>query len=277
MDPIVSTRWLSGTGADIALLDVRWYPDGRDALEEFSAGHLPGAVLAPLSSVCSAAATEGGGRHPLPSPAAFAASLSQLGVGDGDIVVGYDDAGGVLAARLVWMLRALGHEAALLDIGFGPFPETGPGPPLPRVKPPLTVPDQWPGQLLASIDEVAGVSGEAGPVLIDARPRDRFEGAPDALDPRAGHIPGARSLPCREHVGADGRLLSVGSLRDRLAAVGIERADQDFISSCGSGVTACHNLLVAEHAGVRGGRLFPGSWSQWSRDPSRPVATGPDR
>ena len=114
-------------------------------------------------------------------------------------------------------------------------------------------------------------------MLIDARPRDRFEGAPDALDPRAGHMPGARSLPCREQLGADGRLLAVGSLRERLAAVGIEREDQDFISSCGSGVTACHNLLVAEHAGLRGGRLFPGSWSQWSRDPSRPVATGPDR
>jgi thiosulfate/3-mercaptopyruvate sulfurtransferase len=139
----------------------------------------------------------------------------------------------------------------------------------------LTVPPEWPPRLLASIDEVAGVA-DSGSVLIDARPRDRFEGAPDALDPRAGHMPGARSLPCREHLGADGRLLPVGSLRDRLAAVGIERDDQDFISSCGSGVTACHNLLVAEHAGLRGGRLFPGSWSQWSRDASRPVATGPE-
>lgn len=277
MDPIVSTQWLSGAGADIALLDVRWYPDGRDPRATFSAGHLPGAVLVRLDAVCSAPASDGRGRHPLPSPAAFAASLSELGVGDGDVVVAYDDAGGVLAARLVWMLRALGHEAALLDAGTGPFPETGDGPPLPRVKPPLTVPDDWPPRLLASIDEVAAVADEPGAVLIDARPRDRFEGAPDALDPRAGHMPGARSLPCREHLGTDGRLLAVGALRDRLAAVGIERDDQDFISSCGSGVTACHNLLVAEHAGVRGGRLFPGSWSQWSRDPSRPVATGPDR
>ncbi len=276
MDPIVSMKWLAGAGPDTVLLDVRWYPDGREPRAEFASGHLPGAVLVPLDSVCSAPASDCGGRHPLPSPAAFATSLSDLGVGDGDLVVAYDDAGGVLAARLVWMLRALGHEAALLDAGTGPFPETGPGPPLRRVKPPLTVPDEWPPRLLASIDEVAAVDA-SGSVLIDARPRDRFEGAPDALDPRAGHIPGARSLPCREHLGADGRLLAVGSLRERLATVGIEGDDQDFISSCGSGVTACHNLLIAEHAGRRGGRLFPGSWSQWSRDPSRPVATGPDR
>jgi thiosulfate/3-mercaptopyruvate sulfurtransferase len=276
MDPIVSTEWMSGAGADIALLDVRWYPDGRDPRAEFSAGHLPGAVLVGLETVCSAPASDARGRHPLPSPTAFAASLSELGVGDGDVVVAYDDAGGVLAARLVWMLRALGHEAALLDVGVGPFPETGDGPPLPRLKPPLTVPDEWPSRLLASIGEVAAVAA-SGSVLIDARPRDRFEGGPDPLDPRAGHMPGARSLPCREQLGPDGRLLAVGWLRERLAAVGIEGADQDFISSCGSGVTACHNLLVAEHAGLRGGRLFPGSWSQWSRDPSRPVATGPDR
>jgi thiosulfate/3-mercaptopyruvate sulfurtransferase len=277
MDPIVSTRWLSGAGADVALLDVRWYPDGRDPEAEFAAGHLPSAVLASLETVCSAPASDGRGRHPLPSPAAFATALSELGVGDGDTVIAYDDAGGVLAARLIWMLRALGHEAALLDVGFGPFPETGPGPPLPRVKPPLTVPGEWPSGLLASIEEVAAVAGDSGAVLIDARPRDRFEGAPDALDPRAGHMPGARSLPCREHLGADGRLLALGALRDRLAAVGLQRDDQDFISTCGSGVTACHNLLVAEHAGLRGGRLFPGSWSQWSRDPSRSVLTGPDR
>jgi thiosulfate/3-mercaptopyruvate sulfurtransferase len=275
MDPIVSTQWLSGAGADIALLDVRWYPDGRDPPAEFCAGHLPGAVFVQLDTVCSAPASADRGRHPLPSPAAFATSLSELGVGDGDVVVAYDDAGGVLAARLVWMLRALGHEAALLDVGTGPFPETGPGGPLPRLKPPLTVPREWPSRLLASIDEVAAVDDGADSVLIDARPRDRFEGAPDPLDPRAGHMPGARSLPCREQLGADGQLLTVDALRARLAAVGIERSDQDFISSCGSGVTACHNLLVAEHAGLRGGRLFPGSWSQWSQDPSRPVATGP--
>ncbi|HEX5193888.1 MAG TPA: sulfurtransferase [Solirubrobacteraceae bacterium] len=273
MDPIVSTEWLSGAGPDVVLVDVRWYPDGRSPAAEFSAGHLPGAVLAPLDDVCSDPASDAGGRHPLPTPTGFADRLSALGIGDGDIVVAYDDAGGVLAARLVWMLRALGHDAAVLDAGLGPFPETGAGPPLPARRPPLTVPDEWPPQLLASIDDVA--TRRDGEVLIDARPRDRFEGAPDPLDPRAGHIPGSRSLPCREHLGADGRLLDVEQLRERLAGVGIEAGGPGFISSCGSGVTACHNLLVAEHVGVGRGRLFPGSWSQWSRDPARPGAPGP--
>ena len=273
MDPIVSTRWLSDAGPDVVLMDVRWYPDGRDPRTEFALGHLPGAVPAPLEEVCAAPPSDAGGRHPLPTPASFAAHLSALGVGDGDVVIAYDDAGGVLAARLVWMLRALGHEAALLDAGPGPFPETGDGPPLPERRPALTVPEAWPPELLAEIDEVAAPGD--GVVVIDARPGARFEGAPDPMDPRAGHIPGSRSLPCREHLGADGRLLDVPLLRERFAAVGITDDGPGFISSCGSGVTACHNLLVAEHAGVTAGRLFPGSWSQWSRDPQRPVATGP--
>ena len=173
-----------------------------------------------LEQVCSAAASDDRGRHPLPTPAAFAHALAELGIGDGDVVLAYDDAGGVLAARLVWMLRTLGHEAALLDVGLGPFPETGPGPPLPRLRPPLTVPDRWPARLLAVIDEVAARGDDT--VLIDARPADRFAGAPDPLDPRPGHIPGARSLPCREHLGPDGRLLDGDRLRARLAAVGID-------------------------------------------------------
>src|ERR1700742_3515071 len=132
MDPIVSTQCLSAAGPDVVLVDVRWYPDGRDPHAEFAAGHLPGAALAALDEVCSDPGSDARGRHPLPAPEAFAARLSALGIGDGDIVVAYDDAGGVLAARLVWMLRALGHDAALLDAGLGPFPETGDGPPRPE-------------------------------------------------------------------------------------------------------------------------------------------------
>jgi thiosulfate/3-mercaptopyruvate sulfurtransferase len=127
----------------------------------------------------------------------------------------------------------------------------------------------WPAERIVDIDETASSSD----VIIDARAADRYAGAPDGHDPRWGHIPGARSLPTREHLGADGALRAVDALRARFAAVGIEEGS-DVVSYCGGGVTACHNLLVMEHAGLGLGRLFPGSWSQWSRDPSRPVETG---
>ena len=131
------------------------------------------------------------------------------------------------------------------------------------------MPRAWPPEHLASIDEAA----DRRLVVVDARPRERYGGGPDPADPRSGHIPGARSLPCRENLDADGRFLAVDELRARFAAVGAH-PDTPVVSYCGSGVTACHNLLALEYAGLGRGRLFPGSWSQWSRDPDRPVATG---
>jgi thiosulfate/3-mercaptopyruvate sulfurtransferase len=127
----------------------------------------------------------------------------------------------------------------------------------------------WPQERLASIDEAADTTAN---VVIDARQRERFHGAPDELDPRFGHIPGARSLPCRENLDDEGRFLDADALRARFAAVGIT-GGEPVISYCGSGVTACHNLLALEHAGLGTGRLFPGSWSLWSRDPDRPLET----
>jgi thiosulfate/3-mercaptopyruvate sulfurtransferase len=208
------------------------------------------------------------GRHPLPEPDAFATGLSTLGVGDGDTVIAYDDAGGVIAARLVWMLRSLGHPAALLDGGLAAWSgklETGSSP-----RPPSQfTPRPWPAALIVSIDDVAGSTD----VLIDGRDLVRYRGGPDPVDPRSGHIPGALSLPARENNGEYGRLLGIEQLRERFASAGI-RARTPVISYCGSGVTACHNLLALEHAGLGTGRLYPGSWSQWSRDSARPVATG---
>jgi thiosulfate/3-mercaptopyruvate sulfurtransferase len=173
----------------------------------------------------------------------------------------------VIAARLVWMLRVLGNDAALLDGGVdawdGPL-ETAETPPSPAT----FTPRPWPADRLASADDAAAVEN----VTVDARQRERFDGAPDGIDPRSGHIPGARSLPCREHLDDDGRLLPVDALRQRLAAVGID-PEASVVSYCGSGVTACHNLLVIEHAGLGPGRLYPGSWSQWAHDEARPVET----
>ncbi len=201
------------------------------------------------------------------------------------------------------MLRVTGHEAALLDGGLGAWRgelATGPGARPSEVgdtdrEPATFTAREWPAARLTTIEEVARISAGAGddprhadapatrdddpapadaltaaPVLIDARQRERFEGEPDGVDPQAGHIPGARSVPCRENLDAEGRLLPPDQLRARFDFGGAT----EVISYCGSGVTACHNLLALEQAGLGLGRLFPGSWSQWSRDPERPVQTG---
>jgi thiosulfate/3-mercaptopyruvate sulfurtransferase len=270
LPPIVDIAWLTTHRDEIVLADVRFYLDGRSPRAAYEAGHLPGAVYVDLDRWLAAPGSPAEGRHPLPSPETFAAGMSACGIGDDAQVVAYDDVGGVIAARLVWMLRARGHDAALLDGGLdgwtGPLETTEA-----NVSPAVFTPKPWPADCLASADEAVASEN----VTIDARQRERFAGAPDGIDPRSGHIPGARSLPCREHLGGDGRLLPLPALRERLKSVGIDGA-APVVSYCGSGVTACHNLLVIEHAGLGTGRLYPGSWSQWSHDTARPVATGDD-
>jgi thiosulfate/3-mercaptopyruvate sulfurtransferase len=268
--PIVDVAWLRAHRDEVVLADVRFYLDGRSPRAAYDAGHLPGAVFVDLERWLSGPASPRDGRHPLPAPEVFAAGMSACGIGDAATVVAYDDAGGVIAARLVWMLRALGREAALLDGGIAAWDGEL------TTEEPAAVPATftaapWPRELLATIDDAA----DRANVVVDARQRERFLGAPDGIDPRAGHIPGARSLPCRENLEPDGRLLDVATLRERLAAVGID-GTAPVVSYCGSGVTACHNLLTIEHAGLGHGRLYPGSWSQYSHDAARPVATGDD-
>ncbi len=291
--PFVDIAWVRGHLAGVVLADCRWYTDGSSGRDAYAGGHIPGAVFVDLDTALTRHEDPAiGGRHPLAEPEAFAAAMGALGIGDDDTVIAYDDAGGVIAARLVWMLRVTGHEAALLDGGLAAWQgaaaagdaasatdlstalEVGPGERSLEVgetsRAPATFTARpWPAGRIASIDEAEAVAAGDGTV-IDARPADRFAGAPDDLDPRPGHIPGARSVPCRENLGPDGRLLPVAELRARFA---VEDASE-VISSCGSGVTACHNLLAMEQAGLGHGRLFPGSWSQWSRDPERPVQNG---
>jgi thiosulfate/3-mercaptopyruvate sulfurtransferase len=297
IEPFVDIAWVEAHRAEVVLADCRWYMDGSLGSDAYAAGHIPGAVFVDLDAdLTREADAAGAGRHTLAAPEEFAAAIGALGIGDGDTVIAYDDAGGVIAARLVWMLRASGHEAALLDGGlaaWGGVLETEAS-----VRPPATfIARPWPAERLATIKDVAAASAAAKatepaapaasgadsgapatpeaapaiahPTLIDARPADRFAGGADAVDPRAGHIPGARSVPCRENLDPDGRLLPAEELRDRFA---VDSA-ADVISYCGSGVTACHNLLAMEQAGLGTGRLFPGSWSQWSRDPARPAET----
>lgn len=270
LPPFVDLAWLREHRDDVVVADVRFALDGSDGRVAHAAGHLPGAVYVDLPTVLAGPPSSSGGRHPLPDPGAFAAGLSAAGIGDQTPVVAYDDAGGVMAARLVWMLRAVGHDAALLDGGLGAWD----GPLEEGVADPPTATAavrEWPVELLATVDDAV----DRGNVVIDARPPERYAGGADALDPRAGHIPGARSVPARGNLGGDGRLLPVDELRGRFAAAGITD-DSGVVSSCGSGVTACHNLLVMEHAGLGRGRLYPGSWSAYSRDDARPLATGPE-
>jgi thiosulfate/3-mercaptopyruvate sulfurtransferase len=266
--PIVDAARLRERRDGVVVADVRWYLDDRDGRAAYDAGHIPGAVFVDLDEDLAAPGSPAAGRHPLPAPEDFAAAMGRLGIGDDDTVVAYDDQGGIMAARLVWMLRATGHDAALLDGGIGAYDgplETQTPAPAPK----RFTPRPWPEDRVASIDDAADPAN----VVIDARQRERYLGEPNPLDPRAGHIPGARNVPAREHLGADGRFLPVDELRETLAAAGVD-GTAPVVSSCGSGVTACHNLLVIEHAGLGHGRLYPGSWSQWANDPDRPVETG---
>ncbi|GAA3335437.1 sulfurtransferase [Amorphoplanes nipponensis] len=267
IDPIVDLSWVRERADRVVLADVRWYLDGRSGRAAYDSGHLPGAVFVDLDRWLARPGSPADGRHPLPDPEVFAAGLAAAGIGDDDTVIGYDDAGGVIAARLVWMLRATGHEAALLDGGLtayqGELVRDEP-----RRPPAVFTARPWPADRLAGIDDAAG----RGSVVLDAREGERFRGEVEPVDPRAGHIPGARSLPCRENLGADGRFRPVAELRERFAAVGVGDGS-DVISYCGSGVTACHNLLALEHVGLGAGRLYPGSWSQYSAT-GRPAATG---
>lgn len=263
--------------------DVRWYLDGRDGQLEFERAHVPGAVWVDLDRQLAGhdlPATEG--RHPFPSPAAFAAAMSELGIGDDTVVIAYDDTGGLTAGRLVVMLRMLGCEAALLDGGLkawalaGGDLETGPAdPPEPR----QFTARPWPTHRFATADEMA-THAAAGGAVLDARAHERFTGEQALVDPRPGHVPGARSAPWSAVLGPDSRLLSPARLREHYAALGVaapseqEPEHEPAIAYCGSGVSACMNAVAMEHAGLTPPRLYVASWSGWSSDPARPAEHG---
>ena len=266
--PVVDLSWWQEHQADVVLADVRWYLDGRSGREAYDQGHLPGAVFVDLDRWLSGDASPAAGRHPFPEPTVFAAGMSEIGIANDQTVVAYDDAGGVIAARLVWMLRAIGQDAALLDGGVQAWKEPLETGVVSRL--PITFQmHPWPLNRLADIDDASDRTN----IVIDARDRDRYLGEQEPIDPRPGHIPGARNVPCRENLNADGTFLPVDELRQRFLDTGVIDGDQ-VISYCGSGVTACHNLLALELAGLGQGRLYPGSWSQYSHALDRTVAKG---
>ena len=272
--PIVSGTWLQANLERVVVADVRWYLDGRSGRGAYEAAHIPGAVFVDLDRDLSAPPRAGGGRHPLPTPEAFASALGAAGIGDGCGVVAYDDVSGMVAGRLWWMLRSLGEPVAVLDGGLAAWPGAL-STEYPEVSPARFTPRPWPPESFASIAEVDAARRDRGTVVLDARSPERYRGEPNAIDPRLGHIPGAVSAPCAANLAPDGTLRSPEALRESYAAAGAD-GDAGVVAYCGSGVSANLDLLALELAGLGGGRLFVGSWSAWGADEDRPVATGPE-
>ena len=252
-------------------------PDaGRQA---YSAGHIPGARYADLDVDLSAEPGPQDGRHPLPDRTRFRSWLGEQGVGPQTPVVAYDDLSGAFAARLWWLLKWLGHEhAAVLSGGMaawqgaglestdetalsaalGPYPDNG-------LNPAMVV-------SASAIDKEL----EAGKQLVDVRAPERYSGAVEPLDPVGGHVPGAVNFPFQNNLDGSGEFLDLETIRSQVQDLLGSQSSEQMIAMCGSGVTACHLLVAMEAAGLKGARLYPGSWSEWIRDPDRPIATGPE-
>src|SRR5690606_2342310 len=240
---------------------------------DYLAGHIPGAVYAHLDEDLAAPVTPDTGRHPLPDPDAFAATLGRWGITDRTTVVAYDQAGGAIAARLWWLLGWVGHrDARLLDGGSDAWQREG-------LTVTAEVPDIRPTTYVARPDPDRVVSTAElperlarGELLVDAREAERFRGEREPIDPVAGHLPGAVNHPFRLGLNPDGTFRSPEELRQALEPVLGGGRDRDWMTMCGSGVTACHLAVAAALAGYAPPRLYAGSFSEWIRDPSRPVA-----
>lgn len=273
--PLVTVRELRAVEGPLVLLDVRYRlgsPDGSapDGLAEYRAGHLPGAAYVDLDTDLAGPAGERG-RHPLPDPAVFQQAMRRAGVDDDVPVVVYDDWSGHAAARAWWLLRYHGHQdVRVLDGGWpawraaGGAVATGE-----HTRPPGGFTARPGAMPVVEADEVLAVA-ERG-VLVDARSPERYRGEVEPIDPVAGHIPGAVNVPTSENLQRDGRFREPAALRATYAEVGVQPG-VEVAAYCGSGVTAAHDVLALELAGVRAA-LYPGSWSNWVADPRRPVAT----
>lgn len=274
--PLVDVDWLEAHLADpgLRIADVRWSLMGPPGQEGYAAGHLPGAVFLDADRELSSPGA-GPGRHPIPAPDRLADVLGAAGIGDEHVVVAYDDSGGSVAARLWWLFRHFGHggACAVLDGGLRAWTDAGLAlttePPRHRT---ATWTPRAPRDDVVDAEGVA-VAGDGGTLLLDARAAERYRGETEPIDPRAGHIPGAVSAPLAGNLGPDGRFLSREKLRRRFAELGA--TDRPVVAYCGSGLTAPHDLLALELAGIEGARLYEGSWSDWSSNPSRPAAAGP--
>jgi thiosulfate/3-mercaptopyruvate sulfurtransferase len=283
--PLIDVGSLAGAldrAAPPALLDVRWRLGGPPGIDSYRAGHIPGAVYLDLDADLSGP-PGAGGRHPLPPAASFQAAMRRAGVRAGQLVVAYDDRDSTIAARAWWTLQYFGHDLVqVLDGGFRAWTEAGL---------PVSSDEPRPGAGDFTADpghrpvvDAAGAAALArSGVLLDARAGERYRGETEPVDPVAGHIPGAVSAPTAGNVAQDGRFLTPAALRERSARLGIRPGAAGAAPAgtapqigayCGSGVTAAHEVLALRLAGIPAA-LYVGSWSGWTADPARPVATGP--
>jgi thiosulfate/3-mercaptopyruvate sulfurtransferase len=244
--------------------------------EQYRAGHVPGAVYASLSQDLAGSPAGGGGRHPIPSPDALEATFGRLGIGPGVQVVMYDQDTGMFASRMWWMLRYMGHAAAaVLDGGWARWSAEGrPARTGDDTRAPAAFGGRPHDEQRASLRDVEATLGLSSVLLMDARAPERFEGRTEPLDRVAGHIPGAVNRFYKENVSSEGLMLPAETLRAQYGELLGDRSPDQVVMYCGSGVSACHNLLAMEHAGLHGTRLYPGSWSEWSSDPERAVESG---
>lgn len=277
---IVSTALLAAHLDDVswAIVDCRYDLTNEEwGAEQYRAAHIPGAVYASLGRDLAGPKDGRNGRHPLPGHDAMTAAFGRWGITRGVQVVAYDQDSGTYASRLWWMLRYMGHDAAaVLDGGFAKWGrESRPTRTGTEERASATFHGKPRSAMRVTANQVWARLGDPSMTLVDARAPERFEGKTEPLDRVAGHIPGARNHYYQGNLGPDGTMLPPEVLREKFRAVLGDTPPEQVAVYCGSGVTACHNLLAMERAGLTGMRLFPGSWSEWSSDPDRPVETGP--
>lgn len=278
LEPAASLRAALAAGEPVHLLDVRWSLAAPDGSEAYRAGHVPGAVYVSLDDELSRHGEPVEGRHPLPELADLERAARRWGLREGERVVVYDDGPGLAAARAWWLLRWAGlADVRLLDGGLAAWTAEG-----------GELESGWveaePGDVLLSAGHLPVVDADVAAVwpshglLLDARAGERYRGEVEPIDPRAGHVPGAVSAPTTQNLGPEGRFLPPEALAERFASLGVSASEADpqpqVAVYCGSGVTAAHQIAALAVLGIPAA-LYPGSWSAWSNDPTRPVATGP--
>ena len=272
--PLVAPEWLAIHLGEpgLKVVDSRWTLDASGRVA-FAEAHIPGAVYVDADDDLAAPPAATGGRHPLPAPVAFAATMSAAGIGDDDAVVVYDAVQGSHAVRLWWMLTVTGHRAAVLDGGLQAWDgRSAEG--VDRPSPAVFTARPWPEASLADADQVRSALADGSAVVLDARAPERYCGEVEPIDAKAGHIPGAISAPWSGNLDpTTGRFLPPRVLAERFEGLGAQGGESSIVQ-CGSGITALHDALAMRIVGLAMPRLYVGSWSDWISEPDRPIASG---